>query len=228
VALARARSDFVAGISHDLRMPLAQILLAAETLSLGRARNESERARFTSSILREARRLKAMVDNVLLFSRSGAVGLNPNIQPIAVAPVLESVAESLDLATAEAGQSIQLDVQPDVHVIADRALLQQAMMNLVDNAVKYGPAGQIVRLTATRVNGSVQIDVEDEGPGIPRSQRSRLFEAYERLERDSTSERTGSGLGLAVVRQILRACKGTVAIEDAAKGTRVVVRLPAA
>ena len=228
VALARARSDFLAGVSHDLRMPLAQILLASETLSLGRDRNEVERTTLTASILREGRRLKAMIDNVLLFSRSGAVGVTPNLQTVDVGPLLEAVVESVSLATADAGQTIEVHSADELRLIGDRALLHQALVNLVDNAMKYGPRGQRVRLTAERSGSVVSVAIEDEGPGIPKSARGRLFEPYERLARDSTSERTGSGLGLAVVRQIVLACGGTIRIDDAAKGTRIVVSLPAA
>jgi signal transduction histidine kinase len=228
VALARARSDFVAGVSHDLRMPLAQILLASETLSLGRDRNEAERASLMGSILREARRLKAMIDNVLLFSRSGAVGLTPNLQPLETTALLDAVAESVSLAVSDAGQAMEIHASPGIRVLADRALLHQALVNLVDNAMKYGPAGQRIHLSAARSNGSVSISVEDQGPGIPAGARGRLFEPYERLVRDSASERTGSGLGLAVVRQIVQACRGVVRIEDAALGTRIVIELPAA
>ena len=228
VALARARSDFVAGVSHDLRMPLAQILLASETLSLGRDRNEGERAKLMGSILREARRLKAMIDNVLLFSRSGAVGLQPHLQPVEVAGLFDAVGESLDLAVADAGQTIETAAEPHLRVVADRALIHQALANLVDNAMKYGPRGQRIRMSARRVAAGIEIAVEDEGPGIPAAARSRLFEPYERLGRDSSSERTGSGLGLAVVRQIVLACRGSIRIDDSAQGTRVAIALPEA
>jgi signal transduction histidine kinase len=228
LALARARSDFVAGVSHDLRMPLAQILLASETLTLGRDRNETERSNLMASILREARRLKAMIDNVLLFSRTGAVGVQPHLQPLEVKPLFDAVAESLDLAVADAGQTIEMTTDESLRVVADRALIHQALANLVDNAMKYGPRGQRIRLSARRVVSGIEIAVEDEGPGIPATARSRLFEAYERLARDSTSERTGSGLGLAVVRQIVLACRGSIRIDDSVQGTRVVITLPEA
>ena len=228
VALARARSDFVAGVSHDLRMPLAQILLASETLTLGRDRNEAERSNLMASILREARRLKAMIDNVLLFSRSGAVGVQPHLQPLEVKPLLDAVAESLNLAVVDAGQTIETVSDTNLRVIADRALIHQALANLVDNAMKYGPRGQRIRMSARRLAAGVEVAVEDEGPGIPAAARSRLFEPYERLARDSTSERTGSGLGLAVVRQIVLACRGAIRIDDSVRGTRVVITLPEA
>jgi signal transduction histidine kinase len=228
VALARARSDFVAGVSHDLRMPLAQILLASETLSLGRERSDVERSTLTASILREGRRLKAMIDNVLLFSRAGAVGVQPHLQVIDIGALFATVAESIDLALADGGQTLEARAADGAQAVADRALLHQALVNLIDNAMKYGPRGQRIRLSAVRVADLVEIAVADEGPGIPSSARDRLFEPYERLARDSTSERTGSGLGLAVVRQIVIACRGSIRMDEVQKGTRVVISLPAA
>jgi signal transduction histidine kinase len=228
VMLARARSDFVAGVSHDLRMPLAQILLASETLALRRDRNEADRATLTASILREARRLKTMVENVLLFSRSGAVGLDPTLQAVDLGPLFTDVVESVELALSDAGQSIAVEVGDGVQVVADRSLLRQALVNVVDNAMKYGPRGQRITLRAEREGDRVRIIVEDEGPGIPAADRERLFEPYERLARDSTSERTGSGLGLAVAHQIIEACKGSIRIEDGLVGARIVMSLRAA
>jgi signal transduction histidine kinase len=228
VALARARSDFLAGVSHDLRMPLAQILLAGETLSLGRERTLLERSTLTASILREARRLKGMIDNVLLFSRSGAVGLQPNIHPVDIESVLSGVVQSLELAIADAGQSVAVEIDGVPRAQADGTLLHQALVNLVDNAMKYGPRGQRVVIGAEQRDRRVRITVEDDGPGIPPDARSRLFEPYERLSRDATSERTGSGLGLAVVHQIVLALDGTVRIDDTEKGARVVIELPVA
>jgi signal transduction histidine kinase len=228
--LAHARSSFVAGVSHDLRMPLAQILLASETLTMGRERDDADRGRLTASILRETRRLLGLVENVLLFSRTGSVKLTPNLGLLSVDTLLFEVVEATLLAAEDAGQTITVasetenGVGPSVR--GDRALLRQALINLVDNSLKYGARGQHVRLGASRRGQYVQIAVEDEGPGIPKEKREAVFLPYERLDRDQLSERTGSGLGLAVVRQIVTACGGTVQVEDGAgKGTRVVVTL---
>lgn len=228
--LAQARSSFVAGVSHDLRMPLAQILLASETLTLGRERDATDRGRLTSSILRETRRLLGLVENVLLFSRTGSVKLTPNLGSVPVDTLFTEVVEATHLAAEDAGQSIEVasDMESgrDLSVRGDRALLRQALVNLVDNSLKYGARGQRVRLTASRRGQHVVIAVEDEGPGIPKEKREAVFLPYERLDRDQSSERTGTGLGLAVVRQIVTACGGTVSIEDGAgEGTRVLVIL---
>jgi signal transduction histidine kinase len=228
--LAQARSNFVAGVSHDLRMPLAQILLAGETLNLGRERDTADRDRLTASILREARRLLSLVENVLLFSRTGSVELSPNLVAVSVHTLFTEVVEATHLAAEDAGQTIEVvtykedGVGPCVR--GDRALLRQALVNLVDNSLKYGARGQHVRLAASRRSQHLRLTVEDEGPGIPPEHREAMFLPYARLDRDKSSERTGSGLGLAVVRQIVTACAGTVIIENGAgNGTRVVVTL---
>jgi signal transduction histidine kinase len=228
--LAHTRSSFVAGVSHDLRMPLAQILLASETLTLGRERDDADRGRLTASILRETRRLLGLVENVLLFSRTGSVKLTPNLGAVSVDTLFAEVVEAVHLALEDAGQKLVVmsytenGVGPSVW--GDRALLRQALVNLVDNSLKYGPRGQCVRLTASPQESRVHITVEDEGPGIPPEKREAVFLPYERLERDQSSERTGSGLGLAVVRQIVTACGGSVSIANGKnKGTHVVVAL---
>ena len=228
--LARARSDFVAGVSHELRMPLAQILLAGETLTLGRERDEADRLRLSDSIVRVTQRLFALVDNVLHFSRAGAVSEPPRLEPVGVDALLGEVAGAVRLSAEDAGQTVEPQPANGLAVQGHARLLRQALLNLVDNALKYGAPGQRILLSAVPgERGRVRLLVQDQGPGIPAEQRARMFEPYERLERDQASERTGSGLGLAVVRQIAGACGGTVWLEDApGGGTRAVLELQGA
>jgi signal transduction histidine kinase len=224
--LERARSDFIAGISHDLRMPLAQILIASETIALARERDATDRASLANSIIREARRLIGLVDNVLLFSRSGAVELEPVIRAVPVPQLLGDVADAVRLSVEDAGQVIEVMPTSAQAVMADGRLVRQALVNLVDNALKYGSVGQRIVLSAAQHGDMLRVFVDDEGPGIPPSERDRIFEPYARLEHDQSSERTGSGLGLAVVRQIIDACGGRVWVEERQpRGLRAVVEL---
>lgn len=228
--LARARSDFIAGVSHELRMPLAQILLASETLALRREPDSARQLGLATSIVREARRLATLVDNVLLVARSGAVALRPALATVDLEDLFAEVSESVDLALEDAGQRLEARAPHGLAVLGDRQLLRQALTNLIDNARKYGGPTQTIQLGADEgPKDSVHLYVENDGPGIPPAQRAQLFEPYERLPRDQMSERTGSGLGLAVVAQITRACGGKVWLEDGRpQGTRVVLALRAA
>jgi signal transduction histidine kinase len=229
VMLARARSDFVAGVSHELRMPLAQILLAGETLALQRDRTDEERAGLSRSIVREARRLVGLVDNVLFFSRSDSAKPRVRLQPVNVSSLFDRVIESVDLAVADARQSAHAQAATDLTVQADPDLIRHALVNLLDNAIKYGKPGQRILLTAERADGRVRLHVDDEGPGVPPGERARVFDAYQRLSRDQGSERTGTGLGLAIVRRIAESSGGRVWMDvSPAGGARATIELGAA
>jgi signal transduction histidine kinase len=169
------------------------------------------------------------VDNVLLFSRSGALELKPVLRQVVADELFEEVIDAVRLAVEDAGQTIDAAPASNVAVMADPRLVRQALVNLVDNALKYGEAGQRIQLGAERHGTQVRLYVEDEGPGVPRAERDKIFEPYTRLAHDQVSERTGTGLGLAVVRQIAEACGGRVWLDDAPRrGARAILELTAA
>jgi signal transduction histidine kinase len=228
-ALARLRADFVAGVSHELRTPLAQIRLFAETLRLDRVRSPEERRRSIEIIDQEARRLTQLVENTLAFSRfeRGSSEVSPREQDV-VALVREALEGFAPLAAA-AGARVEADLPERARAAVDADALRQVLVNLLDNAVKYGPSGQRIAVTLTRAGGRLCIAIDDEGPGVPPRDRERIFERFVRLPRDRETHRAGTGIGLAVASELVTLHGGTIRAEAGERGgARFVVALPAA
>lgn len=239
--LADLREDFVSSVSHQLRTPLTQIRMFGETLMLGRVRNEAERSQATEIIVDEANRLTHQVENVLLFSRGERDALNLKLVEAEAGALVESVAGSFEPLARAAGATIEERIEAGVVCIMDVEATRQAVLNLLDNAVKYGPAGQAIEIgvrgtpgrgTPGEHDGFAAIWVEDEGPGVPPGQRDRVWDAYVRLDRDRASATAGSGIGLAVVRRVIEAQGGRVRVEAGGRtpgpGARFVIELPLA
>jgi len=227
------RSNFVRVVSHELRTPLAQILLFAETLRLGRTRNEAERDLAIRAIDQEARRLSRLVENVLRFTR---IEHGSNVLTLEAVDVQRVVA---DVAThfAPLVTDVRIDTRfpgTAVPALADADALRQVLLNLLDNAVKYGPTSQVVRVTVQALESQVEIAVDDEGVGVTEADRERLWHAFERgvppVDHTAATRRpdAGTGLGLTIVRTLVEAMDGSVACTprpDGARGTRFVLRL---
>ncbi|HEX2190904.1 MAG TPA: HAMP domain-containing sensor histidine kinase [Longimicrobiaceae bacterium] len=225
--LVRARRDFVAAVSHELRTPLAQIRMFSETLLLGRERSAEERGRWLGVIHRESRRLGDLVENVILFSNLEGPGLRLGREPTDLEELLEEVVEAYTPFAGARGARLVTDVWTDARADVDPKTIRQVVVNLLDNALKYGPRGQTVALGLHPGGpGRLLLSVTDGGPGVAETDRERVWEPFVRLEDDGTTP--GSGLGLAVVRSIVALHGGTVRVEDApGGGARFVAELPA-
>ncbi len=228
--LARLRADFVSGVSHELRTPLAQVRMFAETLLLGRVRSEEERRRSLEIVDQEARRLSHLVENLLHVSRTERLGLRLAPERGSLAPLLDDIAEAFRPLAASRRATIRVEAPADVVAPVDAAAFRQVLLNLLDNAVKYGPEGQVVRVRLGTEDGEARVAVEDEGPGIPAPDRERVWRRFFRLERDRGTAVAGTGIGLAVVRELVAHHGGRAWIEDGAAGegggARVVIALP--
>jgi signal transduction histidine kinase len=226
--LQRLRADFVASVSHELRTPLAQVRMFAETLLLGRVRSDTERTRSLEIIDQEARRLSHLVENILQFSRAerSALMLNRTIEELAP-HVLEAVEVFGPVARARR-VTVETAVTDGLRARVDAGAVRQVLLNLLDNAVKYGPTGQFVRVTLSRTEDRARITVDDQGPGIPVGDRVRIWKAFQRLERDVNSAVAGSGIGLAVVCELVLGMDGKGWVEEApgGHGARFVVEFP--
>jgi signal transduction histidine kinase len=225
--LARLRSDFIASVSHELRTPLAQVRMFAETLLLGRVRSDDERLRSLQIVDQEARRLTHLVENILQFSRAERQAIRLAPVPSELASQVRDAVEAFAPVARSRHVVVQTALENDVICVVDPAALRQILLNLLDNAVKYGPLGQTVTITLTRANDRARITVDDEGPGIPAEQRQRVWEPYQRLESAVTAAVAGSGIGLSVVAQLVALHGGRAWVEGApGRGARFVVELP--
>ncbi|HXE61777.1 MAG TPA: HAMP domain-containing sensor histidine kinase [Gemmatimonadaceae bacterium] len=213
--LARLRSDFISSVSHELRTPLSQILLFAETLRLGRVRSAAERIGATDVIVQEARRLMQLVENVLLFSRSERRMTRLHPAPAPLAPCVRETVDAWRPLAAAADTTLSTDLDDLAVANIDRGALRQMLLNLLDNAIKYGPAGQTVTVIVDRAGNRARVMVRDQGPGVPAGERHRVWQPFQRLERDVHSAAAGSGIGLYVVRELAAMQNGEVWIEDA-------------
>ncbi|HTJ23063.1 MAG TPA: HAMP domain-containing sensor histidine kinase [Gemmatimonadaceae bacterium] len=229
VALARLRGDFVASVSHELHTPLALMRVYTETLLLERDTSLEERRAFLRIVLREIRRLTALVEKVLTFSdiERGRVALSP--APLDTAALIRAVVADFAPIAEQRRAIVHSVIVADAGAMADAAALRQMLLNVLGNAVKYGPDGQhiIVRLGCD--NERVLVSVDDEGPGIPPAQRARVFERYVRLGGSTNGGPTGSGIGLAIVAELGAAQGIEISIGDAPSGgARFTLAIPRA
>ena len=226
--LIRLRADFVSGVSHELRTPLTQILLFAETLRLGRARSDRERMDAVDIIVEEARRLMQLVDNVLHFARVERGVPGPRAVPIALEPVVrETAAHFAPLADA-VGITLAIELESGIQAAADASAVRQILLNLLDNALKHGPRGQRIRITLDRAGDQARLAVEDQGQGVAPADRERVWLPFVRVA-TSSARVEGSGIGLAVVRELAQSFGGSAEVDDApGGGARFVILLPLA
>ena len=228
-AVAALRSEFVSRVSHELRTPLTQIRMFAETLLLDRVRNDEERRRALHVIDDEARRLGHLVENVLQFARGERGALRLDRRNSDLRPLIQKTIEGFEPMARRAGAAVESRLAGDLTARLDPDALRQVLLNLLDNAVKYGPGGQRIRVEAERLDGVCRIRVEDQGPGVPAGERERIWEPFQRLRRDDVGAVAGTGIGLSVVRELTLLQGGRCWVEDGPDGgARFVVELPAA
>ncbi len=228
VHLARLKSDFVANVSHELKTPLALVRLFAETLELGRVPSEEKARQYYRVINKESHRLTQLINNILDFSRIEAGRKEYRFAPTDVARVVREVIEAYRFQIEQQGFELQVEVADDLpQVPADAEALGQAIINLVNNAIKYSRDTKSVRLEAGGDGSRVLVSVTDRGIGIPRGEHKKIFEKFYRGEDSLVHETKGSGLGLALVRHIMEAHGGQVEVESApGKGSTFTLVLP--
>ncbi len=225
--LETVRRDFVANVSHELRTPVSIIRANAETLLDGGLDHPDQARRFLAAMLRSSDRLGRLVGDLLDISRIEAGQYTIERSKLALAPLVAQILESVGPQAAAKEISVSVEIPDQTTVAADGKALEQVLVNLVDNAVKYTPSGGHVWIRATPDEAAVRIEVADDGPDIGPAHRARVFERFFRVDPGRSRDMGGTGLGLSIVKHLADAMGGTVGVEPRSpQGSVFWVRLP--
>ncbi len=226
--LAKLKSDFTATVSHEFRTPLTSIRYMAELLHRGRVREEARKQAYYETIMGESGRLSRLVENLLDFSKIEAGVKEYRFEETDIAALAADVAGRFRQQAAFKDFTLETEIEENMPVIpADKDALARAIFNLLDNAVKYSGGNPRIVLRAWSGEEAVNVQVEDHGIGISKTEQKKIFEKFYRSESVLESDIKGSGIGLPLVEHVVRAHGGKVHLEsEPGKGTRVTTRLP--
>jgi signal transduction histidine kinase len=228
LALAKLKSDFVSNVSHELRTPLALIRLYAETLELGRVSTTGKQQEYYEIIRKESERLTSLINNILDFSRIESGKKEYSFRETNVADLVRSTLESYRFEIEQNGFQFEQKIDNDVPPLwVDREAIARSLLNLVNNAVKYSSNEKYLGVRLYRHTSGVNLEVVDHGIGIPAKEHLKIFEKFYRVGDPLVHNTKGSGLGLSLVRHIVEAHGGEVAVESTpGKGSKFVITLP--
>ena len=226
--LAEMRSQFVSSVSHELKTPLTAIRMLAETLQMGRGRDPRTQAEYLETIVNECERLSRLVQGVLLFSKAEQGKKVYHFHPTEVDEAVRAAARAMEYPLSQKGFRLRMEIEPGLPPIqADRDALEQAILNLLGNAMKYSGDERDIDLALGRQHGDLVIRVTDRGLGIAPEEQPRIFEKFYRAPTPENQFISGTGLGLALVAHIVKAHGGRVQVESApGKGSTFSIRLP--
>ncbi len=209
------KRDFVANVSHEMRTPLASIKGYSETLLDGAMDDRNTLRDFLKIIDRHATRMSRLIDDLLILSRLESQQVPVNPCPMDLKGLVLSTTASFERQAADKGIRLSASLPEGLPpVLGDRDRLEQVMVNLLDNAIKYTPSGGSVEVAACESDGMVQVDVKDTGIGIPPEDIPRIFERFYRVDKARSRELGGTGLGLAIVKHIIQGHDGRVWVES--------------
>ncbi|MFZ9887046.1 MAG: ATP-binding protein [Myxococcota bacterium] len=206
------RSDFVANVSHELRTPVTIIRANAEALGDGALQDRERGPRFVEALIRNAERLSALVSDLLDLARIESGHFIARSGRIDLRDFFERISSTLDAAAQNRNQTLMMELESPIAVAADEKALEQVLVNLVENAVKYTPPGGQIVCAARATAGRVTIEVRDNGPGIAPEHRSRIFERFYRVDTGRAREMGGTGLGLAIVKHLVQGMGGHIGV----------------
>jgi signal transduction histidine kinase len=236
--LAEMTTNFISSVSHELRAPLASVRLMAESLDQDRITDHDRRKSYFRLIVQECRRLSSLVENVLDFSRIHQGRKRYEFEPIALATLIRQTVRLMEPGAEERQVTLALSEpesgSEELQPTWDGQAVQQALVNLIDNAIKHAPPGQTVKIAYAAVPqkgdgvpGSIHLTVEDPGPGIPAEEQERIFEPFYRRGTELRRETKGIGIGLSIVKHVAEAHGGRAYVRSAVgRGSLFTLELP--
>ena len=222
----RVRRDFIANASHELRTPVTAIRGAAETLLEGGVTLDENARGFVEMIARHADRLKRLTDDLLDLSSLETGAWKPSLAAVQLAPLGANVLDLMRPYAEDKQITLGADVPERLRATADRRALEQILVNLLDNAIKFTPPQGRVTLLGDGLGPTVMLSVVDTGPGIEQQHQARIFERFYRADAGRSRELGGTGLGLAIVKHLAQGMGGEVGVESSKNGSRFWVKLP--
>jgi signal transduction histidine kinase len=227
VRVAEMKSNFVSSVSHDLKTPLALIQLFAETLELGRLKSTERAHEYYRIINSEARKLTRLINNLLDFSKIEAGLRRYKREPVNLTELTRRVLQSLDSQFRHSQYTVSSQLSADVPVLIDPEAAEQALENLLSNAMKYSPDHREISVAVDRVDGFGVVRVTDRGIGIPPRLQRKIFRKFYRVQSDAGSGPQGTGLGLAIVDHVMRGHGGFVRVEsEPGRGSTFTLHFP--
>ncbi len=225
--IAQLGSDFVSNVTHELKTPLTSIRMLAETMHLGRVKKKNERQEYLSIIVNETERLTRLINNVLDFSKIEKNKKEYHFESIDLSNVVQSAVCSMQYWLNEQGFKIESQIEANIKTKADGDAIEQAVLNLLSNAMKYSFERKEINLRLWTENQSIYIQVEDKGIGIPDSRQNRIFDKYYRAHVGHEQDKGGAGLGLTVLKHIVYAHQGKIELESKVnRGSTFTIILP--
>lgn len=227
--LEKVRKDFVANVSHELRTPITAIRGYAETLKSGALADATAAPKMVDIIYRQSERLSELVEDLLELSRIDAKQIQLTPRPVDVSQAAQRASETIRPKASAKAIGVEIAVPPGLSAQADERAIEQVLLNLLDNAVKYTQSGGKVRVTAVPKNGEIEIAVKDTGAGIEAKHLPRIFERFYRVDKGRSRDMGGTGLGLSIVKNLVGLMRGDVRVESRpGEGSTFFVELPAA
>ena len=215
IELAQLKSDFVSNVSHEIKTPLALIRMFAETLQMKRVKSEQRKQEYYDTIVQETERLTRLINNILNFSRMEAGKKEYRFEPVDLNQLVQGVLKNYGAHLEHEGFLVSAQANgrlPRIH--ADSGAVSEALLNIIDNSVKYSRERKTLRLATGVVDSMVYVDVEDQGIGIPPEQQRKIFEKFYRVSSGLVRDAKGTGLGLALVKHIVDAHKGSISVRS--------------